>query len=394
MNFLIILYCLETVFPMIKTFLSNILVYSLILFITLPVIEIVLSVVDPEQIMVNVEDTEIVYKFYPNKEGIAFGPEYKVKVRTNQLSNRDCEENSKKVQVTNSKILILGDSFSEGWGVECKETFHYPLSTNHEVINAGIHGGSLPYYIIKLKSIMKEESPDEILVQFFDNDLDDAEKISKFFLWDEGRVKKANPLGIFGMPANRISLFFRELSLIRLIRKIVTASKGQREPIKYYKSSKIPDQKILNHKEAIAKFGALKPITDFEKEYNGQFEFYKYKNLNSLYENEIWKVRFQNFQIQLSQLVEIARNKNPNINIKILYIPSKEALYGFSNYSKFTEQNPFLQMLKEITNREKLKLIDASIPLSNRAEDYYFPGDAHLNSDGHKVVSEYLLRNM
>ena len=370
-----------------KNILKILFTYILIIIFFLPLIEIILSSVDPEQVMVHVEDPDIVYKFYPEREGIAFTEEYKVNVKIDSLSNRDCQ---KKENLNQKKILVIGDSFSEGWGVDCEKIYHYGLNKDFQVYNGGIHGGSMPYYILKVRQLQKLIQPDMILIQIFDNDLDDADKVRQFFKWDENYLREANPRGIVGLPSGFISSYIRETSTFRLLKRVINALKGFREPIKYYKISKVPNIPILSHEEAIQKFGKLRNITDYEKEYNGQFAFYKFKNRSELNGDTLWKNRFENFTFQIKQLFSESRKFNTEIELIILYIPSKEALAGYADYKTYLQKNYFLQLLEELSSEEKIKLIDSSIYLSKDPENYYFPGDAHLNAKGHEVLMKAL----
>jgi hypothetical protein len=375
---------------MFRKILLNLLIYLGIILIFLPIFEVVLENFNPEQIMVHVEDPDIVYQFYPNREGIAFSQEYKVKVKTNSIFMRDCENPFQ--NFGNGKILVLGDSFSEGWGVECKEAYHFPLNEHFQILNGAIHGGSLPYYIVKSRAILPKYKPDILLIQIFDNDLDDSDKVEKFFNWKDNEILSASPKGFMGFPAGKISTFLRELTLTRLTRKIIAGLKGQKEPIKYYKPNKVPNLEILDHQKSLDKFGRLKPINDFEKEYNGQFAFYKFKNTDEINNDPLWKRRFETFESLADQLIREVREKNQSTKIIFIYIPAKESLHGFTNSDDYYRKNPFLQLLQKITKKSQTELIDTSKILSDDPEKYYFPGDAHLNRDGHRVLTEYLVK--
>jgi len=80
------------------------------------------------------------------------------------------------------RILVLGDSFAFGWGVEDAETFavelakglESPAGASHvEVLNAGVAGWSADHYGLFLKARGFDLEPDLVLVVPSENDLSD-----------------------------------------------------------------------------------------------------------------------------------------------------------------------------------------------------------------------------
>lgn len=99
-------------------FWKKVLGYFLFLTFSFLILEIVLSIFDPEQVMVKSFDRRVLFRFYPDRTGRILSEEYSVSVKTNSDGFRQSvsKENS-------YPIVVFGDSFTEGWGVEASEVY-------------------------------------------------------------------------------------------------------------------------------------------------------------------------------------------------------------------------------------------------------------------------------
>lgn len=81
-------------------------------------------------------------------------------------------------QKTQRRILLLGDSFTYGIGVNDDQTFAYKLAqlTSSEVINAGNGGTGTDYALRFYETIGHNLNPDLVVLCFFANDFQDNEK--------------------------------------------------------------------------------------------------------------------------------------------------------------------------------------------------------------------------
>lgn len=363
--------------------------------------EIFLSIFDREEILVRGDDPVMVYSLIPEKSGTAMTPEYRVNVTIDSYGMRNCR---KPYLNLNNSLLILGDSFSEGWGVDCEKSFPGILSASFpdfQIWNGGAHGGSLSYYILRSRYYNDIVKPTHLLLQIFDNDLDDLDKIHEMITFDSnGFIVKANPKGLIFIPPGKLSSFIKNLSLFRFTKRLVSKLKGIPTPIKYYSTGREPEEATLSHEDAVIKYGKLEYIKNISEEYNGQFEFYKY-NKNTM--PEAWKSKFSRFELYLNQFYSEAISKNPDIKIAILYIPAKEVFAeggidgSFKNKSgKFIRRdinsletnNELFILLKNFSSYKKVKLINGLNIYYENPESLYFPGDAHLNSAGHAVTAD------
>jgi lysophospholipase L1-like esterase len=364
--------------------------YALFIVINLLVIDTVLSLFDPEEVFVKSFDKKYLFRMYPNKTGKVVSEEYSVTEKTNEFGFR---QNSDEIE--NIDTMILGDSFTEGWGVEENEVYTSILNKNFgkKILNLGLHGSSPILYSILLPLYTEQFHPKKIIVQLFDNDLDDNEKLERFIELD----KKGIPVG----PKSRISAtifgeliynYIKESTLYRLVQKIYKAIKKEPSPILYLKEGKEPKIKILSYDESRKKFGELKSLgKELNTKYGNQFGFYKDSS------DPLWQERLKKNRIYLEQIVKIAKEKN--IQISFLYIPAREyfAKNGITgeikenNYKSFKQANPHELQIEAVCKENNLKCIFASEKFFDHdPETLYFPYDAHLNPKGHKKLAELI----
>jgi hypothetical protein len=99
-------------------------------------------------------------------------------IRTNELGLRDPRSPHKLQDGT--QILVLGDSFTFGWGVEIEQSYPSQLErllneengqTRHEVINAGVPGYNTVHELALLEKIIGRYSPRWIVIGFHTEDL-------------------------------------------------------------------------------------------------------------------------------------------------------------------------------------------------------------------------------
>ena len=122
------------------------------------------------------------YSLAPGTRGRLLRDEFDTQVIINAHGYRDDDFALEKPEGT-ERILVLGDSFTFGWGVESDETYSQQLEKilagNHpgrsiEVINAGFASGPFPgTYYLYLREKGLELDPDLIVVGLFmGNDID------------------------------------------------------------------------------------------------------------------------------------------------------------------------------------------------------------------------------
>ena len=356
---------------------------------------------DPEEVLVKPFDSQVLFGFYPEKTAITVSEEYKFKTQTNSEGYRQTTLNP-----TSPQILLLGDSFSEGWGVDETETYAYLWNQKHPndpIKNLAIHGGNPVLLYFHLRKALETYTPKEVWLQIFDNDLDDSWKFQNFVRVmatnssDPSQSPKiqhfeiAKPMSV-RILGETVYNHFKTSVLFRLGKRVFSFFQKKTEPILYYKPGKEPKTQILNHSEAIAKFGKNESIGDriFEK-YNGQFRFYK--NPESLENQDLFAIE-KKFLESIHDMVS-----QKKLKLRILYIPAKEffapkgILGTEKEYSQknFLEKNPHHQLLKQFCEGKKLDCIFSSAEFFYKTpEDLYFPYDAHWNAKGHQEFAKVL----
>lgn len=99
---------------------------------------------------------------------------YQVKYEINTLGFRGSEipyQKSKDMK----RLLIIGDSITEGYGVEFNETFSYLLGKDYEsfgweVVNVGVQGASPIYFAANVDRYLALQ-PDAVLIVTYENDI-------------------------------------------------------------------------------------------------------------------------------------------------------------------------------------------------------------------------------
>jgi hypothetical protein len=148
----------------------------------------------------------------PGQEGIFETPQFRTFVRINENGLRD-RQHSYERQNDFKRILVLGDSFAWGYGVEESERFSQLLeaSLDVEVINAGVSGYSTDQELLWYRNEGIKYETDLVILMLAGNDVgdNDRELVSTIyykpkFVLEEGQlalkgypVPKTSPQGMF-----------------------------------------------------------------------------------------------------------------------------------------------------------------------------------------------------
>jgi lysophospholipase L1-like esterase len=113
----------------------------------------------------------------PGQEGIFETPQFRTVVRINDNGLRD-RPHSYNRQNDIERIVVLGDSFAWGYGVEESERFSQLLekSLDVEVINAGVSGYSTDQELLWYKNEGIKYETDLVIVELAGNDVSDNER--------------------------------------------------------------------------------------------------------------------------------------------------------------------------------------------------------------------------
>lgn len=131
------------------------------------------------------QDERLPSHHFPNRKGFYYG----VELETNSMGFRDREFFQEKPTGT-KRIVMLGDSFTLGWGVPFAETYSKRLESllrwggkAWEVVNTGvgIYNSVMEVELFKLKGLSL--NPDLVIMMYFVNDPEPTPKITGAFTY-------------------------------------------------------------------------------------------------------------------------------------------------------------------------------------------------------------------
>ncbi|MDH5387056.1 MAG: hypothetical protein OEY06_01255 [Gammaproteobacteria bacterium] len=289
-----------------------------------------------------------------------WGPILGYEVNTNSLGFKDSQPRKISLEKTNHRILLMGDSFTEGVGYAYNDTFAGILdknlkNKNIEVLNAAVSSYSPIIYYRKTQYLINKGLEFDHMVVFVDiSDIEDEAK--NYIINEDGNVisKRAGKLNY------KLKRFITEntiiLSNIRiLLRKSKNSVKAVNEP-------KFDD--VINAPRS------LWTIND------GIYNDYGKKGL---------KLAEQHMTMLANLL------KTNNIKLTIVVYPWPDQIWHKDLESK---QVIFWQNWSKEHNADFINLFPTFINASNpkkTIEDYFIFGDFHWNKKGHNLIAESIL---
>jgi hypothetical protein len=135
----------------------------------------------------------------PNQQGPLVYPDFSISVSNNSRGLRDDEYPLERTG--KKRMLVLGDSFGWGFGVELHQRFSEILEARHsdwEIINASVSGYSTDQEYLYLKDRGWAFRPDVVLLLMYENDfLGNVESLhtgyfKPCFVVNEGRLELTN----------------------------------------------------------------------------------------------------------------------------------------------------------------------------------------------------------
>lgn len=235
----------------------------------------------------------------PNHKGRIITDEVDFTIKTNSKGLRDRDFSYQKDEDT-TRFLLLGDSFTFGYGVEGDETYPKLLEEKFkkefpdrkiEVINAGITGWGTSQYSDYLKTEGIKYNPDIILVGFYINDVVDTFVIKtgvedSIAYWE--RIDKSLIEFAKDKPTMRLQLFLNKHSNFYVFLQDKVSLFFERLEEKKSKIGKIhmPDFRPWNVDESGIS------LVDLEKSVEEEIKIYSFK-VHSLSKNKarlkVWR---------------------------------------------------------------------------------------------------------
>ncbi len=306
----------------------------------------------------------IISKSYNNKE---------FKIFTNSLGFKDFKVRNIKKKINNKRFIFIGDSMTEGVGIEFENTYVGLIGKklkekNIEILNAGVQSYSPIIYWKKTKDLIEVEKIDfDHLVVFLDpSDVDDEQSFyqldeNKNVILRETRDKYGNLKSIEGF--ERFKLLIRRHTLITY--SILSLLKQQSQKLK---TSYHPWERAVDENDFRLSWTLKK-----EKEYSIGL------NLMKKYMKDLHELCIKN-NIKLTIVVyplpfHVLKNDFESIHVSVWEKFSKE------NNIQFINNFP-LFVIENAVQKDRLALL----------RKFYFTHDVHFNREGHKAISEIFLK--
>ncbi len=304
--------------------------------------------------------------------------EFNVSIKHNSLGYRDKEFSINKSQNI-TRILVLGDSHTHGFGVELNETYHKVFEkkineriNKYEIINAGYKSGDSPntqYLYLKKEGILL--NPDIVLIGFsIVNDFEDHKYNFNYF--DEnGELERIVSTKYYVDEKNRLRTYSIKKDFIR----------EELYKINLFLSFRLHTYILFKN--------------SFR---NSLMNFYKGKRDGGIYANNYSSETKKEVEEVLNYLLKIKNiSQENNAKLIIIIIPRREEVYeskikdkegNFLNWSK-----PY-DLLTNFAESNEIALINLLPKFKEYVSDnntlLYFVTDLHLNKNGHYVAGQLI----
>lgn len=343
----------------------------------------------------------------PNQTEQRDNAEFNYEFATNSLGFRNTELAAVKAPESR-RVMVVGDSFVEGFGVEQNETFTSHLSILHQTegidfINAGLSGQGPLKYKAMIKAFSLRLDVDAILVCLFANDLADM-TLPPGYRWYEKAIFSAWPniagLAITIKRRGNKPLLDSTKQRINFVERVVSAAnhKGlEKQLIEQWrtslKSEWIEEADKLRISGPVLSFGLLNP------------QFWSESiDIDTQEAEEKW-------QLMQSTLVDIAKFARKNQKeFAVVYIPSvfQYDIQSFSDERPWPTLGSVLRKewligtteiqtrLSKLMDQENISFLDLTpslrTELAESRQTLNFRYDEHFNKAGHKTTAR-LLKN-
>jgi len=281
----------------------------------------------------------------PGQEGIFETPQFRTIVRINENGLRD-RPHSYERQNDIQRILVLGDSFAWGYGVEESERFSQLLekSLDVEVINAGVSGYSTDQELLWYENEGIKYETDLVILVIAGNDVGDNEQQLVSTIYYKPRfVIEDGQLVLTGYPVPETSP-----------RGKFVYSLSQHSALAYFLVQRYFDLLSIYNKIKVNSDRTNSPVSGINAE-------------------------SEPFKLTIA-LIDEMRNIAESRNAKFMIVSTDR----WWNYPSEETYNDFVTTLQG----EGFLVLDVESMPGFDAEEMLIPDDSHWNQAGHKFVAE------
>ncbi len=350
----------------------------------------------------------------PHVTGSHVTSEYAISERMNSKGIRGPEYPYQKSR-GEYRIVILGDSFAEGYTVEFSELFsevlkddlnHDKSAHHYEVINMGVGGYSTDQELLLFQTEGKKYTPDLMILMFYDNDIWYNNQANYprghkplFHMSDDGSLRLTN------VPVPRPEPHKKPHQSANDFWKNPTKAMvdwiSRKSSLYQFVANRIENTPYLHH--LLMKIGLMKAparVNDENKTIPIPDEFRVYERHENSDVSQAWRLT----EALLAKLKE--ETTRIGSQLLIFYIPMRanvyleewqrmKTRYGISDDDWTIEQ--IRNRLIEICRRQSLDCIDPVAAFREEASKLqvvgkrlYFTHDGHWTAAGHKFAAEML----
>jgi lysophospholipase L1-like esterase len=332
----------------------------------------------PEDVFIE-PHPDLGWSHIPNKEGYWQVGKDQIFVRINSKGLRDREIDYRKPEGT-FRILLLGDSFVEGFQVPLEDTFSKQLESKlneqdqaFEVVNAGFGGVGTDYGLLFLEKEGVKYSPDLVLLGFFSgNDVQENFR-SREILQNENS-----------------GLAFEKRGMIFRLRQFLASHSSAYN----YLGMKLPAW-IPHLGKILMRFGFLSSQPVDDKGRLGTLPWMVFADAYPPDFKEAWAVT----DVLLSKLAQEAQAMGSGL--AVFSIPSREQVYpnlwralitrpAFKG-AEWDWQKPD-RILKRLAEESGIAFLPLLPQFRDRGKtgELYHSEDGHWNALGNRLASEYV----
>lgn len=304
------------------------------------------------------------YAYKPGLDLVSTAEEYRITFRTDSMGLRVCGSGEVgREPPTKGGFYFIGDSFTEGLGVDCEKTFAAAVarSKRKDFFNAGMHGGAPPFYVLRNQKFLKRLAPEAVFVQIYDNDAIDMDAMSEFISPGPSGEMRVKPL------SEKESLRIHLIEHSSFLSALRIRLRENHSPW-FFRAGTAPAE--------------LPPGTDASKT-SDSFGFYGKTKMESP-----WSNRLELLAASINRMILDLHVLAPDARLVLIHIPDR-TIYQYSLVSQ--EQNAVRAMVRLAAARSGAIFVDGQVALSRDPGTKYFPGNGHINADGHAAIARAIL---